>query len=131
MIFVDTDVLAAHQRGDQSATDALRGLVASGENLATTSVNVAELFHGAERVGDRKAAIGSVLLLLDGLVHVPFGPGAARRFGSLMAALHRAGRPMPPMDGLVAAVVLENGGRLLTRNRRHFIHIPGLELIDE
>jgi tRNA(fMet)-specific endonuclease VapC len=129
MIFVDTDVLVAHQRGDASATAALHALQARGETLATTSINVAELFHGAERSREREAAIGNILLMLDGLIQVPFGPVSARRFGAIMAALHKAGSPVPPVDGLIAAVVLENGGRLVTRNARHFARIHGLDLV--
>lgn len=129
MIFVDTDVLIAHQRGDEQATGALKALRETGETLATTSLNVAELFHGAERSPQREAALGSIFLLLDSLAEIPFGPPAARRFGTLMATLHHAGNPIPVVDGLIAAVILENGGRLVTRNRRHYGRIHGLELL--
>lgn len=129
MIFVDTDVLIAHQGGDAAATAALERLAASGDALATTSINVAELFHGAERASQREAALRNTSLLLDALAQVPFGPLAARRFGTLMAALHKAGRPVPVADGLIAAVVLENGGRIVTRKPRHFVRIHGLEVL--
>ena len=65
----------------------------------------------------------------QGLVEVPFGPAAARRFARFMHELDRAGRPIPVVDGMIAAATLEAGARLATGNVRHFGRVPGLEVL--
>lgn len=66
---------------------------------------------------------------LGTLAVLPLETTAARRAGTLLATLDRAGRPMPELDALIAAVTLENGGRIVSRNKRHFARVQGLEVI--
>jgi tRNA(fMet)-specific endonuclease VapC len=42
-----------------------------------------------------------------------------------------SGRPMEPGDAWVAAAALRHGLPLVTHNRKHFEHIPDLQLISE
>lgn len=126
MLFADTDVLIAMIRMDPEVTDRLERAAAMGEELGTTSVNVGEVLRGAHRAPSSLAYVNETL---EGFTEVPVGPRAARRFGQLMSTLDSIGRRMPEMDGLIAAVVLEEGGRLLTGNTRHFAHVPGLEVL--
>lgn len=125
MLFVDTDALIRAIGRDAELLRRLDELALSDE-LATTSINVAEVLRGATHA---PRALAAATAVMGAFTQVPFGPRAARRFGLLMSALDRAGRPMPVDDGLVAAVVLEEGGRLLTGNVKHFERVPGLELL--
>jgi predicted nucleic acid-binding protein len=43
--------------------------------------------------------------------------------------LQKAGVPIGMADSLIAGIVLEHGGRLLTRNQRHFERVEGLPLV--
>ncbi|MCA1754289.1 MAG: type II toxin-antitoxin system VapC family toxin [Spirochaeta sp.] len=47
-------------------------------------------------------------------------------YAEAAAALIRAGTPIPVMDLLIGITAKSNGLPLLTRDRKHFIHIPGL-----
>lgn len=126
MIVIDSDILASFLNARREAVVTLEALEAMGEELATTSVNVAEVLRGASVSPSKRIAAES---LLAGLVEVPFGPRAARRFGTLMAAADRLGAPLPNVDAMVAAATLEAGARLATRNLRHYGRMPGLELV--
>lgn len=126
MIVVDSSVLIPFVRRDRPVVEWLRRLQDEGEELATTSINKAELLRGAH---GKPAALATVARLLDGLVEVPFGPRAARRFGRLMYDLDRAGQRLPDIDGLVAAATLESGGRLATRDAV-FRRVPRLDLVE-
>jgi predicted nucleic acid-binding protein len=53
---------------------------------------------------------------------------AALAYGDLMAAAARQGLEMSAPDGMIAAIVRVNGGRLATRNLADF-QTTGLELI--
>jgi hypothetical protein len=51
---------------------------------------------------------------------LPFATEAALVYGELIATAHAAGRPAALSDAQIAAVALEHGLTVATRNRRHF-----------
>lgn len=124
-VVIDSDVLIDLLHKREPSTQYLSGLRARGEALATTSINAAELWRGAQTPAKREA----VGRLLTALHEVPFGPRAARRFGDIMEALDRSGSSIGNTDGLIAAATLEAGGRLVTRNAKEFKRISGLEVL--
>lgn len=126
MIVLDSDVLIGLLRRREPAVAWVESLAAEGEELATTSVNVAEVLRGSNR---SHAELVTAARLLDALVEVPFGPRAARRYGRIMHDLDRAGAAIPEIDAMIAAATLEAPARLATGNRRHFGRIGDLELV--
>lgn len=57
---------------------------------------------------------------------LPFTLEAIRRYGNLRKSLPRLGR----LDLAIAAIVLENQGTVVTRNRDDFAQVPGLNIED-
>jgi predicted nucleic acid-binding protein len=53
---------------------------------------------------------------------------AADAASEIRRALERSGHGIGMADSLIAGIVIRNGGRLLTRNRRHFERVPGISL---
>lgn len=104
----------------------LASLVEDGEILMTTRFNVAELWVGVERSRDRQREIVAVETLLEPLGVLDFDEPSARVFGRITAHLYALGSPRGDMDVLIASVVLVHGDRLVTRDTRHFVGIPGL-----
>ncbi|MGB0653625.1 MAG: type II toxin-antitoxin system VapC family toxin [Thermoplasmatota archaeon] len=125
MIVLDTDVLIQVLRRHGSTMDWLEATAASDE-LATTSLNVAELLRGVPRRGRAQQVTHAIWA---GLTEVPFGPRAARRFGRMMHDLDRAGTPVPVVDAMVAAATLEAGGILATWNTKHLKPLVALETV--
>ncbi len=121
MIVLDSDALILRLRGDAATIALLRKH--EDEELATTSANVAEVLRGVA-TNPRRLAVAK--RVLRGLVEVPFGPRAARRFATFMAQLDRVGTPIGTVDGMVAAAALESGASIMTRNVREFERVPGL-----
>jgi tRNA(fMet)-specific endonuclease VapC len=130
VIVLDTDVIIEYLRGQPHVVEGVTRLLEEGETLTTTAVNAAELHRGAVGPRTRREMLASLHELLTRLDALPLDGRAARRYGALAAGLDRAGQTMPLADGLVAAIALENGGRLLTLNKRHFARVPALELVD-
>jgi predicted nucleic acid-binding protein len=126
LILLDSNVLIDALRREPAVMAALVRWDAAGEELGAASPSVAEILRGAQR---DQATLAATTRVLAGLVEVPFGPRAARRFGRLMHALDKAGSPIPALDGMVAAVALEEGARLATRDRKHVERVAGLELL--
>jgi tRNA(fMet)-specific endonuclease VapC len=131
MACLDTSILldASGRGGRRSqlrAREKLAALVDRGEALTTTLFNVAELWVGVERSGDRRAERSAVSEILAPLVVLGFDEPSARVFGRLTAHLLAAGTPRGDMDVLIAAVALVHGERVVTRNTAHFEGIPQL-----
>ncbi|MGH7920982.1 MAG: type II toxin-antitoxin system VapC family toxin [Candidatus Dormibacteraceae bacterium] len=91
----------------------------------TTSVTVAEIRYGVERLADgrRKWAMRSAVeRLLASFVDniLPFDEADAEIYASLAARCERIGRRVATFDAQIAAICLRHGATLATRNTRHF-----------
>jgi predicted nucleic acid-binding protein len=123
------DLLRPHAARKRGAIEKIEALARRGETLATTRVNVAELYVGIERSDDPQRDAGRVRKLLDYMdIVLEFDDAAAQEFGRVMAHLQRIGRPAGDMDVLIAATALAHGHCLVTRNPGHFAGIPHLEI---
>ncbi len=94
------------------------------------SVHVAcELRAGAE-LGKRALAEAEELdALLRGFRIAYPDDRFAPTYGRLFAATRRSGRPVAPMDLLIAAAALVDDAPLVTRNVKDFSRIPGLRVL--
>jgi predicted nucleic acid-binding protein len=96
---------------------------------------VAELRYGVDRLrdGGRKDRLRAAFetLFTEGYRGriLSFDLDSAICFGRLRADRDRIGRPIEPIDAMIAAIALANRMSLVTRNVQDFSHI-GLDLID-
>lgn len=98
--------------------------------VCVSAVSVAELEFGAaasQKQGDNFARLDRFLLEFEVL---PFDRPAARRYGPLRVNLQATGKPIGPMDCLIAAHALSAGATLVTNNTRELRRVPGLDLVD-
>ena len=110
------------------AESCVRRLILSGEALATTRFNEAELWVGIERSHDPQREQTAVEHMLVDLDILDFDSDAARIFGRITAYLQKHGQPVGDMDILIAAVAMANKHTLVTRNTKHYLGIPGLTI---
>ena len=61
---------------------------------------------------------------------LPYDESAARIHAELRDQQLSAGRPLPFVDGQIAAIAMANGLTLVTRNFRDFECLPGLRVVD-
>jgi predicted nucleic acid-binding protein len=103
--------------------------------LATTTINVAEIRYGLARLpmGRRR---GRMEMLFNGLLVsafedrvFPFDQQSADTFAELAAARERRARPFRGVDGLIAAIALSRGAGVATRDVRGFEGC-GIEVIN-
>jgi hypothetical protein len=126
MIVLDTNVLSALMRRtpDPEVVSWLDAQPAS--SIWTTTVTVFEIRFGLQILpaGKRRTALLQTFetLLTDKIEHrvASLDLAAAERAGDLMAARHRAGRPVELRDTLLAGIVLAHRATLATGNTRHF-----------
>lgn len=124
MIVADTDVLIDFLSGREPVASLVASAIAAEEGMATTVVSRFELLFGV-RTAKQERAVGR---LLEALSTLALDSPAADRAARVRRDLEKAGVPIGMADSLIAGIVLEHGGRLLTRNRRHFQRVEGLAL---
>jgi tRNA(fMet)-specific endonuclease VapC len=101
---------------------------AGADNLAISSVVLAELYYGAARHPKGADIRSEVDDFASRLRVIPWDEAAADRYGLLRAALERSGTPIGCMDMLIAAHALSLDATLVSYNARHFENVPGLKL---
>ena len=121
-IILDTTVLIDALRNRNQRRALLAGLVASGQDLATSAMCIAEVYSGL-RPGEEHATQA----FLAGIDWIPVTPAIAMRAGNLKATLRRQGFTRSINDMIVAATALENGLPVATDNSKDF-QISGLAL---
>ncbi len=124
------DLIGRVSARKRQAVRKIEELAEQGQRLTTTRFNVAELYVGLARSAhpkDDEEAIGTLLREFEVL---EFNNAAARVFGSITGFLQQIGKPAGDMDVLIAATAMVHGHSLITRNTRHFRHIPHLLVED-
>ena len=124
MIVADTDALIDFLAGQGTLAERVEREIHVG-GLATTVVSRFELLAGARSRAQQKL----VHDLLEALHTLPLDRAAADRAAGVRRDLEVQGQGIGMADSLIAGIVLEHDGRLLTRNRRHFERVRGLTLV--
>lgn len=125
MIVVDTNVVSELMRPSPSSR--VRDWVRSqlGRELYTSSVTVAEVLYGIERLprGRRQEQLRSAATeLFDGFADqvLAFDAGAAVQYALVVSGRERTGLPIDGFDAQIAAICRANGAELATRNVADF-----------
>jgi predicted nucleic acid-binding protein len=120
-LLLDTSVLIDVLRRRQGRRELLAELVRGGHTLATTALNVAEVYAGV-RPGEEAATEA----FLDALECYELTQASGRLAGKLKNDWSRKGRTLTLADTIVAAIALERRCTLMTDNRKDF-PMAGLE----
>ena len=92
-------------------------------------ITVAELWVGVEK-GDRRPERAAIVEdFVTGFTCIDFNEAAARAYGEIRAALEKRGKPIGPLDLLIAAHARSLGATLVTGNFREFSRVPGLKVL--
>ena len=96
-------------------------------DIGLSTVTVSELAWGVAKTGSarNRAALEAFLLPLE---IAPYDLPAALRYGEVRADLARRGRPIGPLDTMIASHALSLGAALVTNNEREFGRVPGLRV---
>lgn len=123
IILLDTTVLIDVLRARGSRRAQLAELIEGGHSLATTALNIGEVYAGM-RTGEEAPTEA----FLSSLECYPITATIARRAGSLKSKWAQKGRTLTLADMFVAATALEHGLTLMTDNRKDF-PVAGLRFL--
>ena len=100
------------------------------QDIAVSSITLAELSYGIEKSQRRDANRRALHRVLHALNVLPFDAKAAETYGAMRAAIEAAGKPIGPLDTLIAAHAFALGLTLVTSNLREFSRVRGLRVED-
>lgn len=124
MILLDTNVVSElMKRTPEPAVE--HWFLLHEEETALPSITLAELAYGIARLanGSKRRRLESQLTewrVRYAARTLAFGSSAAMRYGPMLAAATAAGRPMSLPDAQIAAIALDLGAAVATRNTRDF-----------
>ena len=98
------------------------------EELVVSSITLAELRYGVEKSQRRQRNRQALDRVLSALNVAAFDARAAEAYGSVRATLEAMGKPVGPLDTLIAAHALALNLTLVTSNLREFSRIRGLRV---
>lgn len=127
---IDSSVLIAAERRALQLDAALA--THPDEPVGIAAITASELLHGVQRASTRAQRHRRetfVERLLDALPVFPFDLVTARIHASLWASLAAKGVTVGAHDLLIGATAVATGYRVMTRDRRSFGRIPGLEVV--
>lgn len=114
MIVLDTDVLIeVFDRKSVKGDEVLRRLDRSGEDIATTAINLHEILYGLEKYAKPVREV----LLLPVLEYTKRDAGLS---AELELKAERAGVPVRRTDTMIAAITMNRGASLYTFDLKHF-----------
>lgn len=96
--------------------------------VGVSSITVAELQYGVAKSARPEQNGLALAAFLAPLGVEPFDDAAAALYGTVRAALERAGTPMGSLDMLIASHALALGRTVVTNNLREFQRVIGLNV---
>lgn len=124
----DTDIVISYLNGRSEAVGLVRRLRLSG--LAISLPTYGEVVEGILFSRDPAGREEVFRRFLIGVQVLPFDTDLMRRFAKLRGELRATGQLILDFDLLIAATAFEYNLTLVTRNRRHFDRIRGLDLYE-
>ncbi len=124
MILLDTNVVSELMKdGADPAVE--HWYLLHEEETALPAIALAELAYGVARLSDGARRRDLAARLTEWRLRyagrtISFGPSSAMRYGSLLAAVVASGRTMSLPDAQIAAIAVEEGAVVATRNVRDF-----------
>ncbi|MBS7634657.1 type II toxin-antitoxin system VapC family toxin [Candidatus Bathyarchaeota archaeon] len=114
MIILDTDVLIEiFDKRSVKGDEALRVLAESGEDIATTVINLHEVLYGLEKYAK---PVRDILLLPV----IEYTKRDAQLSAELELKAESLGKPVRRADAIIAAITLNRGAQLYTFDLKHF-----------
>jgi predicted nucleic acid-binding protein len=111
---LDTDVLTEiFDRRSKRGDEALRKILESNDKISITAMNLHEIIYGLQKYA-KPAREVLQLPVLD------YGKEDAQLSAKLEAEAEKTGTTIRRTDAMIAAVTINNGGRLYTMDLNHF-----------
>ena len=123
---IDTNAYSELMRGNRVVI----GLIESAEEIIVPPIVLGELFTGFYRGNRTEKNIEELDAFLEkpGVIIADINRSIAERYGFIVKYLKIQGTPIPTNDIWIAAIAMNTGSKLLTKDD-HFENVPGIMLV--
>lgn len=128
MFLLDTNTLIYFFKGQGRVAERL--LATSPQQLAVSTITLHELETGLLKSVDATTRRRQLAAFVSAAQVWDFDQAAATASAEIRAELEVIGRPIGPLDNLIAGTARGRSATLVTRNLGEFSRIPGLAVID-
>jgi tRNA(fMet)-specific endonuclease VapC len=128
MYVLDTNTLIYFFKGQGRVAGHLLGV--SPREIGIPAVVLYEMELGIARSSQPRKRRSQLDAMLSAVSVLPFDGEAAKHATDLRAALDAAGKPIGPMETLIAGTAFAAHGVLVTHNTGEFSRVKGLRLAD-
>lgn len=126
MVCADTSFIIALERREQAAIERMKQLEEESETVYTTTISVAELYLGAYSSKDKAKALKDAKSLLEMFAVLNLDYESAKMWAELAQATKS--NTIGDRDLFIASIALSNKQTLITKNKKHFERIAGLQV---
>lgn len=98
--------------------------------VAIPAVVIHELEYGIARSTSPRKRMAQLAALAGAAALLPFDANAAKQAARARVKLEKAGRPIGPLDIMIAGTALAANGTLITHNTKEFSRVPELVIDD-
>ena len=125
---LDTNIRVFALKRRPEVLDRLQPL--SPDDIASSSVTLAELWFGARKSSRRESTRAAVDAFVRPLEILPFDAEAAEAHAEIRLVLERAGQPIGERDLLIASIARSSDFAVVTHNTAEFTCVPRLQVED-
>jgi len=128
-ICLDTDFLVNFLRNNEEEIEFIKKNEVN-KDLATTYVNLFELYYGAYKSNKKNINLKAISVLLSRINILNFSNESVQKAGEILAKLEREGKSIEFRDIFIGTIALVNNYSIKTNNTKHFNRIEGLNILD-
>ncbi|MBI2651882.1 type II toxin-antitoxin system VapC family toxin [Candidatus Woesearchaeota archaeon] len=128
-ICLDTDFLVNFLRNNKEEIEFIKENEAN-KDLATTYINLFELYYGAYKSNKKNINLKAISVLLSRINILNFSNESVQKAGEILAKLEREGKSIEFRDIFIGTIALVNNYSIKTNNIKHFNRIEGLNILD-
>jgi len=121
---LDTNIIIAFFREDAAVLEHLN----AADEMFVPAVVLGELSYGARKSGQVQVNLDRIKDFEAVVSVLPVNAATAEHYGIVKEALRAKGRPLPENDIWIAAVAVQHGLPVVSRDQ-HFREVDGLELV--
>jgi len=125
MYCLDSDVIIDFMRGDEGIAGKIRKML--GSSIHITTITLCELFKGAYGAKNPEHEVKRMETLTSSTITATLDVRSSRIFGIKSRELLLKGKTIGVPDIMIASICIANDLVLITRNKKHFEHITGLQ----
>ena len=97
-------------------------------DICISSITYSELLYGAEKSSNVKKNLLALTMFLSNIETLPYDENASSEYGLIRAELEKDGKPIGPLDMLIAAHAKSLNIKLVTNNVKEFERVKGLKI---